>query len=262
MSRRNLAAPRSPIGSIIIPFYLHQDRGGGLWGNNSRPKKRYNLPFNRLPSRGRTLVFPFEFDIGIRTGYLFVPLSSNNNRWMEQNSFAVSTEYTDARDTQTLPRFPSFQFVSITRVDHFFRFPALSPAPIPSGLVWSRLVSSRHGKHPTSFFTVLRCITIDRSHARHSIRNNLGTRRDRRSSKEGIVVDLKRSVSLLLPLHNIFRTPSQALLEKFGWTKIQRKSGGKSKLRAWPLRLTGSCCRTRPRIERRRNIYSRYIIPL
>lgn len=133
---------------------------------------------------------------------------------------------------------------------------------LPSRLVSSRLVSSRHGKHPTSFFTVLRCITIDRSHARHSIRNNSGTRRDRRSSKGGIVVDLKRSVSLLLPLHNIFRTPSQALLEKFGWTKIQRKSGGKSKLRAWALRLTGSCCRTRPRIERRRNIYSRYIIPL
>lgn len=158
--------------------------------------------------------------------------------------------------------FASVPFLSICL--HYTRrslFPFSCPVTC-SHPVWSRLVSSRHGKHPTSFFTVLRCITIDRSHARHSIRNNSGTRRDRRSSKGGIVVDLKRSVSLLLPLHNIFRTPSQALLEKFGWTKIQRKSGGKSKLRAWALRLTGSCCRTRPRIERRRNIYSRYIIPL
>lgn len=200
MSRRNLAAPRSPIGSIIIPFYLHQGRGGALWGNNSRPKKRYNLPFNRLPSTGRTLVFPFQFDIGIWTGYLFIPFFSYNNRWMERNSFALSTEYRDARDTQTLPQLPSFQFVSITRVDHFFVLTCSHP--VWSGLVWSslvssRLVSSRHGKHPTSFFTVLRCITIDRSHARHSIRNNSGTHRSTLVENR-IDVDLKRSVPLFL----------------------------------------------------------------
>lgn len=79
---------------------------------------------------------------------------------------------------------------------------SFSPAPIPSGLVssglvWSRLVSSRHGKHPTSFFTVLRCITIDRSHARHSIRNNSGTHRSTLVENR-IDVDLKRSVPLFL----------------------------------------------------------------
>lgn len=46
VSRRNLAAPRSPIGSIIIPFYLHQASGLAALGRRrvARSRKRYNSP--------------------------------------------------------------------------------------------------------------------------------------------------------------------------------------------------------------------------
>lgn len=156
MSRRNLAAPRSPIGSIIIPFYLHQGSGrGGLWGNNSRPKKRYNAqPFTR-PEEERSF---FSVRIsGFGPGYLFV-LSS---------FLPIIIDGWNSFRTHGRKLFPSFQFVSITRVDHF-SCPVTCSHP-----VCSDLVSSRHGKHQTSFFTVLRCITIDRSQlGRYSIRNN------------------------------------------------------------------------------------------
>lgn len=70
-------------------------------------------------------------------------------------------EHTDANF------FPPF---NLSPLHASITFPAPSPAPIP---VCSDLVSSRHGKHQTSFFTVLRCITIDRSQlGRYSIRNN------------------------------------------------------------------------------------------
>lgn len=62
-------------------------------------------------------------------------------------------EHTDANF------FPPF---NLSPLHASITFPAPSPAPIP---VCSDLVSSRHGKHQTSFFTVLRCITIDRSHS-------------------------------------------------------------------------------------------------
>lgn len=167
MSRRNLAAPRSPIGSIIIPFYLHQGRGrGGLWGNNSRPKKRYNAqPFTR-PEEERSF---FSVRIsGFGPGYLFV-LSS---------FLPIIIDGWNSFRTHGRKLFPSFQFVSITRVDHF-SCPVTCSHP-----VCSDLVSSRHGKHQTSFFTVLRCITIDRSQlGRHSIRNNSDNDRSQLSSK-------------------------------------------------------------------------------
>lgn len=238
MSRRNLAAPRSPIGSIIIPFYLHQGRGRGeLWGNNSRPKKRYNAqPFTR-PEDERSF---FSVRIsGFGPGYLFV-LSS---------FLPIIIDGWNSFRTHGRKLFPSFQFVSITRVDHF-SCPVTCSHP-----VCSDLVSSRHGKHQTSFFTVLRCITIDRSQlGRHSIRNNSDNDRS-------IAAFVEREQSFLSPLFPRFflRTLSQ----KLSIYREIRFDERKSKLRVsscnnWTLRLTGSCCRTRPRIERRRNIYSRY----
>lgn len=81
-------------------------------------------------------------------------------------------EHTDANF------FPPF---NLSPLHASITFPAPSPAPIP---VCSDLVSSRHGKHQTSFFTVLRCITIDRSQlGRHSIRNNSDNDRSQLSSK-------------------------------------------------------------------------------
>lgn len=152
-------------------------------------------------------------------------------------------EHTDANF------FPPF---NLSPLHASITFPAPSPAPIP---VCSDLVSSRHGKHQTSFFTVLRCITIDRSQlGRHSIRNNSDNDRS-------IAAFVEREQSFLSPLFPRFFL--RTLFQKLSIYREIRFDERKSKLRVsscnnWTLRLTGSCCRTRPRIERRRNIYSRY----
>lgn len=160
MSRRNLAAPRSPIGSIIIPFYLHQGRGW-LWGNNSRPKKRYSLPFNRLPpSTGREASVVFHSDSISGFGPDIYSSLSPDNRWMRLYHRSFHPIYTNFASV-----FPSFQFVSITRVHHFFVF--LPCHLLPSRLVSSRLVSSRQTSNIV-FHIFARRITIDKSHARDS----------------------------------------------------------------------------------------------
>lgn len=135
MSRRNLAAPRSPIGSIIIPFYLHQV--GWVWGNNSRPRKRYNLR-STVYSQQR---FPFEVR-HTRTAVIYSFYTPTRSATF----FLLIADYPFylfhlplSTPCPLLQSVTFFFYLSPLRASIIFPFPYSTPSP---RLVWSRLVSS------------------------------------------------------------------------------------------------------------------------
>lgn len=164
MSRRNLAAPRSPIGSIIIPFYLHQV--GWVWGNNSRPRKRYNLR-STVYSQER---FPFEVR-HTRTAVICpsYPPTRSATFFVLIADYPFYLFHLPLSTPCPLPQSVTFFFyLSPLRASIIFPFAYSTPSSrlVSSRLVASRRVSSRHVKTATSFFIFLRCTTIDRLHTR------------------------------------------------------------------------------------------------